>query len=147
MAKSFTAGSQVFDEIRSCWVAATPEEVIRQLWLRKMVLELGFPKELIAVEKELKSFPHLLQVSVPDRRIDIVCYGKTLEPLLLIECKAVALSPKALDQAMGYNDYVKAPYVAVANDRSIYLRHQGQDQTYELSYLPPYANLMEKINV
>src|SRR5690242_14822270 len=88
---------QHFDEVRRAWVAATPEEGVRQRVLKKMIHALGFPKELIAVEKELKELPHLAGRSVPERRIDVLCYGKeihpehSLYPLLLIECKREAI--------------------------------------------------------
>lgn len=139
---------EVFDDIRSCWVSATSEEIIRQLWLRKMVLELGYPKELIAVEKELKSFPHLFHESVPDRRLDILCYHKNeiLSPLLLIECKAIPLTSKALDQVLGYNTFIQAPVVAVVNERSIYLRYHLNSERYELSHLPSYSWFKERLD-
>lgn len=130
---------EVYDEIRSSWVAATPEEVVRQLWLKKMVSELGYPKELISVEKELKTFPHLATAAVPDRRVDIVCYDGSLKPLLLVECKAEPLSMKAMEQALGYNLYVKAPYVALVNGQEISFRYKH----YELKRLPRYLELVK----
>jgi sulfur carrier protein ThiS len=131
---------EVFDEIRSCWVAATPEEIVRQLWIKKMVQELGFPKELIAVEKELKALPHLASAPVPDRRIDVLCFTNTesLVPLLLMECKAEQILPKAIEQVMGYNLYVQAPFVAIANDREICFRYNQ----CILNRLPSYTELL-----
>lgn len=131
---------EVYDEIRGCWVAATPEEIVRQLWIKKMVHELGFPKELIAVEKELKTLPHLASASVPDRRIDLLCFShaQPLAPLLLMECKAEPILPKAIEQAMGYNLYVQAPFVAIANDREICFRYNQ----CILNRLPSYEELL-----
>lgn len=136
---------ELYDEIRSCWVSATPEEIIRQLWIKKMIGELGFPKELIAVEKELKSFPHLASSSVPDRRADLVCFGSrsSIFPLLLVECKSETLSAKAIEQALGYNMYVQAPYIAVVNDREICFRCDLSCKKHVLNYLPSYTELME----
>jgi hypothetical protein len=113
-------GDQFFDEVRRCWVAATPEESIRQKVLKKMIHALGFPKELIVVEKELKELPHLPVCDLPQRRIDILCYGKeihsehSLYPLLLIECKKDRIDEKAIDQLIGYNTHVKAYFLALA---------------------------------
>lgn len=118
---SSSSNNCYFDEIRRSWVAATPEEGIRQRILRKMVYALGFPKELIVIEKELKELPHLTAAPLPQRRIDILCYGKgihsmhPLYPLLLIECKKDALDEKAAEQLIGYNAHVKAYFIALVN--------------------------------
>jgi hypothetical protein len=135
---------ELYDEIRSCWVSATPEEIVRQLWIKKMVSELGYPKELIAVEKELKTLPHLSSELVPDRRADIICFAnkETIFPLLLMECKAEPLSQKAIEQVLGYNMYVQAPYIAVVNDREICFRYDLSCTRCVLNHLPSYAELL-----
>jgi len=133
---------QIYDEVRGKWVAATPEEIVRQTWLQKMVSLLGYPKGLIAVEKQLGS---LSDGSVcPDRRADIVCYRKDLRPLLLIECKAEDLTEKALDQALGYNDYVKADYVAVVNEHGIRFRYSLHCARCVIEHLPTYEELIKE---
>lgn len=142
---------QVFDLIRQTWVAATPEEVVRQTWIYRMIGELKFPKELLAVEKELKALPHLIEDknSLPNRRIDLLSYMKTddkLKPLLLIECKETELTQEALDQAIGYNHYVKAPYVAIVNGSGIRFRYQLSCKKCEISRLPSYLELMESLH-
>ena len=98
-----------------------PEEEIRQAWISKMVRDLGYPRHMIAVEKELSSLPHLIGQKVPKRRVDILVFAKeihpeySLFPLLMIECKAVPLVPSVARQVLGYNAFVKAPFVAIAN--------------------------------
>src|SRR5690242_1968972 len=119
----------VFDEIRSLWVKATPEELVRQRWIRRMVDELGFPKELIVVEKGIQELPHLAFRKAPERRLDILCYGKgedSLFPLLLIECKEGKLSESAINQVLGYNHFVEAPFVAVVSDNEVRLGTKEQ---------------------
>jgi hypothetical protein len=135
---------EVFDPVRQLWVAATPEEVVRQTWIQRMVTVLGFPKELMAVEKELKVLPHLIEEKnvVPSRRIDVLSFMKTNEnmmPLILIECKKGELTQKALDQVASYNYYVKAPYIAIVNQFHIRLRIKER----EISTLPSYLELLE----
>lgn len=110
---------EIFDPIRRLAVKATPEEIIRQRWIQWMIKE-GYPPSLIAVEKELSTLPHLQSVpSLPNRRLDLLAYRKEVVPLLLIECKALPLEPFMMDQLLGYNHYVKAPFVALVNDREI----------------------------
>src|SRR5690349_17670706 len=105
----------IFDEIRKKWIKATPEEKVRQKWLHHFVHSLGFPKELIAVEKDLKDLPQLVAKEVPDRRVDILCYGRRVDssffPLLLVECKEKG-GTFAKEQVIGYNAFVQAPFVA-----------------------------------
>ena len=104
---------QVFDVVRHQWVAATPEEIVRQQWIQKMIQELGYPKEYIAVEKELVATM---------RRADIIVYSRVCTPLLLIECKAEALTPADFDQVIGYNATLQAPYLALVNSQQMILR-------------------------
>lgn len=111
--------------IRKVAVAATPEEVVRQRLLFTMVHKLGFPESLIAVEKSLEQLPHIKKA--PLRRVDLLCFADgihpayPLYPLLLVECKAVKLTDKVLSQICGYNYYVKAPFVAAANQEEVRL--------------------------
>jgi hypothetical protein len=107
--------------IRQEWVQATPEERVRQKLLQKMLDEWGYPHSLLLVEKSLSQLPHIKQAQkVPNRRMDIVAYGKNskneLVPLLLIECKATSRAPTgaAIRQLLGYNYYIGAPFVGMA---------------------------------
>lgn len=113
-----------FDPFRKKWVKNRPEEHIRVSLLHKMVNELSYPLSLIAIEIELKTLPHLSSSDkkcIPKRRIDIVVFDKDIHPqyplfpLFLIECKAVDLTDDFKSQVIGYNDIVKAPYIALAN--------------------------------
>ncbi|MFT4554516.1 MAG: hypothetical protein ACI9S8_003168 [Chlamydiales bacterium] len=114
---------KVFDVIRKEWVAATPEEIIRQKLIHHMIEELGYPQHFIAVEKALRELPHLqlYGTQVPDRRVDLICFAKDitskhpLYPLIVVECKAVNITKKVLSQVEGYNHFLKACFVAVAN--------------------------------
>ena len=118
-----------------------------------MTGSLGYPANLIAVEKGLKQMPHLQTNpnQLPDRRADIVCYGKNIHPqfnlypLLLIECKAVKLTPKVINQVSGYNHFLSAYFIAVANQKEIETGwFDSKKGSYQfVSYLPSYQQLME----
>jgi hypothetical protein len=141
----------VYDQVRLCWVKATPEELVRQQWLRWMIDRLQYPKELLVVEKEIKELPHLSVSVVPDRRVDILCYGRgihpshALYPLLMIECKEGRLTEKAIDQVIGYNAHVKAFFVAVVNLEEVRIGFFDVNQKkYEFnSVLPSFKELMQ----
>ena len=116
-------GEQLHCLLRKTWVAATKEELVRQKILYNLIHLLDFLPSCIAVEKELSKMPHLALENqhLPLRRADILCYGKdihpehSLYPLLLIECKAVKLNSKVINQACGYNHFLRAYFVCVAN--------------------------------
>jgi hypothetical protein len=141
----------VFDEVRQSWVSATPEEKVRQRWLKHMIHRLGYPKELLAVEKDIQELPHLSNIDVPDRRVDILCYGKeihpafSLYPLLLIECKEGQLKEGAVNQVIGYNHHIKAYFIAVVSMDEVRLGYFDQlKKTYVFcSVLPSYKELMQ----
>lgn len=131
----------VFDPYREIWVAATPEEIVRQKLLHVMTQNLGYPKHLIAVEKQLSEIPHLTNGTPPNRRADILCFQETegeLKPLLLIECKEMRPNKEAKRQVLGYNHFVGAPFVAVAGPGYAALVYPQ-----EIPFLPPYSRLQE----
>lgn len=114
----------IFDPYRGRWVVETPEEIVRQSCLKLMVEELGYPSGLIAVEKTLKEL--LNSASPPLRRADILAFSPLGEPLLLIECKAVPLTLAMQRQVRGYNFYIKAPFIALVNDKeALFSKHGG----------------------
>ncbi|MEM8629100.1 MAG: type I restriction enzyme HsdR N-terminal domain-containing protein [Chlamydiota bacterium] len=138
-----TSPKKLYDPIREFWVAATPEEVVRQRCLQKM-LQLGYPKRWIVVEASLH--PSLGEQSLAiGRRVDILALylkGSSLAPLLLIECKAsTSCSPAALQQVMGYNS-IGAPFLALAGSEYFSLRWKEQTGEKELFYLPKYQELV-----
>jgi len=115
--------------IRNRAVASQPEEIVRQQILGKMVHELGFPKGLIAVEKQ-----------VGTRRFDIVVYTQSMDPLLLVECKAGELTG-AQNQAFGYNETIKAPFICLAGSKEIRTMWVVSGRIESVPFLPTYREL------
>ena len=106
----YNGKEQIFCEWRHRWVRLTPEEWIRQQLLHRMVNEGGYPASLIAVEQAIT-------VGDVRKRCDAVVYDNTMQPLMLIECKAetVPLTQKTLDQAITYNRKLNVPYLLLCN--------------------------------
>lgn len=141
--------------VRRKVVKETPEERVRQRVVELMIHKLDYPLPYIAVEKELGQLPHITlpRSKLPKRRFDIIAFAKDIHPkhslcpLLLIECKAVALTPRVANQVVGYNDYVQAPFVAVANEERIltgsYDKEAGIFRFAE--GLPSYPQLLEAL--
>ena len=106
----YNGKEQIFCEWRHRWVRLTPEEWIRQQLLHRMVNEGAYPASLIAVEQAIT-------VGDVRKRCDAVVYDNTMQPLMLIECKAetVPLTQKTLDQAITYNRKLNVPYLLLCN--------------------------------
>lgn len=145
---------ELFDPIRKIWVPALPEEVVRQNLLLRLIEELKFPKNLIAVEKEIAAMPHILSAHIEnDRRADIICYAKnihpghTLYPLLLIECKAEKISEKVLQQALGYNQFVQAFFVCIASKESVrtFWHDKKKKEYVSCEFIPKYQELLDAV--
>lgn len=111
-------------------MVATPEEQVRQNLLRIMVEELGYPKGLISVERKIAF-----------RRYDIVCYSTAMKPLLLIECKAEDPDEGAIDQALGYNFWLQAPFIGLAGPRKILTLWKEEEKWGSVPFLPRYEEL------
>lgn len=118
---------------------ALPEERVRQGILTHLLNVLGYPLEGIAVERQLSELPYLRRPHPPNRRIDILCFDvKTLSPLLLIECKGVALKERMTLQLMGYNEYIGAELICLANEREYLLKRWDGSP---LTAIPSYESL------
>ena len=100
----------VFDAVRRKWLAAGPEELVRQLLVHYLLLYKGYGKGRIGIEKGLK-------INDLERRCDVVIYDADLQPFLLIECKApkVTLDDAVFRQIAQYNMPLQVPYLAVTN--------------------------------
>jgi hypothetical protein len=101
---------QIFDIVRKRFVALTPEEWVRQNFIRYLIDYLRYPASLLAVERMVK-------VNGLTQRADVVVYNREGKPWLVIECKAstVKLSQDTFLQAARYNQDLKLPYFVLTN--------------------------------
>jgi len=137
---------EIFDPIRQKWILATPEEIVRQKCISYLVENCSFPLEVISVEKKLSELPSLCErkKSLPERRLDVLCFGPELAfPLLLIECKAIALQDKMLSQVWGYNAFIGAPFVALVNDKEIRMGWEENGESRYRDFIPTYQELIK----
>lgn len=127
--------AQLFDPVRKKWITETPEELVRQcliLWLNQFH---AIPFNRMAVEKQI-------QVFSLTKRFDLVIYGKSALPFILIECKSpqMSLQQKMFDQAAVYNMKLQAPYLGICNGLDFKFCHIDFEQKiYQfISELPTY---------
>lgn len=129
--------------IRKRPIVFTPEEKVRQALLHLMIHSLGYPAALIGVELNLACLPNSPQRKCPQRRADIIVFTNDIKPLILIECKATPLTQISIRQVVGYNLFVQAPYLALANQKEI---KTGKFQNGEWTFkdgLIRYENLID----
>ena len=101
---------KIFDFIRKKYVALTPEEWVRQNFLKYLVEVKNYPPSLILLEQHLNVFK-------TQKRCDAVVYDKKGAPLMIIEFKApeVAITQKVFDQIARYNIPLNVIYLIVSN--------------------------------
>ena len=117
-----------------------------------MIERFSYPKNLIAVEKDIQKLPHVIFQKDRSliRRADIICFGDGIHtdyelfPLLIIECKAGPITDKARMQLIGYNLIVKAPFVALANKKDVETGwYDPESKKYKfVPFLPKYQDLI-----
>jgi len=100
----------VFDGLRKKYVALTPEEEVRQLFIQYLINEKKYPSGLLAAEYSLK-------VNNRKKRADIVAFSNMGHPLLIVECKApsIKITQKVFDQIAQYNLSLRVDYLIVTN--------------------------------
>ena len=136
----------IFCPFRRKYVAATPEEHVRQTFLHALVEQFGYPQSLIGVE-----VPIAVGAGV-DKRCDAVVYSRSLQPLMLIEFKApeVVITQTTRDQAAVYNTTVHAPYLILANGKQTVVARidkqsadgEQTEQIQFLNHIPSWNQLL-----
>lgn len=109
-----------------------PEERVRLRLIDYLIYEAGWPKSRIGLEV-------LAERGNEDQkgRVDVLCYDRKFNPVLLIECKAesVNLSLDTMIQAGSYNRSVDSEYVMVTNGVKDYI-YKTTDPETEVDELP-----------
>jgi type I site-specific restriction endonuclease len=136
--KSEGGRNLIFDEIRRRYVALTPEEWVRQNFIRYLIGEKAYPAALIALEKHFK-------YNRMQKRSDILVYNRGGLPVLMVECKApeVKVNQAVFNQIALYNLKFNVPYLIVTNGINHYCCRYKKDQgRYEfLEDIPEYSLL------
>lgn len=100
----------IFDAVRKKYVVLTPEEWVRQHVIHFLITAHQVPISLIGVEKGIT-------IMGRSRRADVVVFGRTGLPSLLVECKAptVSINPTTFTQAAVYTYGFGLDYMMITN--------------------------------
>ena len=132
----------IFDPIRGEYLVATPEERVRQQFVRLLIDSYGYPSVLMANE-------FTIRLGKLSRRCDTVVFDKSLRPLVIVEYKAphIPLNQKVVEQVFRYNSVLQVPYIFITNGRqmAIYRVGYGGCRTESLPEIPQYSQLQNPI--
>lgn len=128
----------VLDILRWKYIALTPEEWVRQSFIRFVVEKKNYPQALLANEISLSLGNKKL-------RADSVLYDKMLKPRMIIEYKApkISITQRVFDQIFSYNILLSVPYIIVTNGIEIYVckLNEKEKRYMFLDDIPSYEEL------
>lgn len=130
--------TRVFDPLRRKYVALTPEEYVRQLFVNHLVADLHYPKSVTANEVRI-------DLNNTIKRCDTIVYGTGRQPLMIVEYKApnVRITQDVFDQIVRYNMVLRAKYLVVSNGLNHYVCMMDyHNSTYHfIPQIPDYRDI------
>lgn len=125
----------IFDEVRKIWLKLTPEEWVRQNFVRYLMTVLHYPAALVALEKKIR-------LGELNKRFDVLIYDRHHQPWMMVECKALSipLSEAVLHQVLRYNIAVPVRYLVITNGTNCYAFHKRDQQLVPLAELPGFES-------
>ena len=124
--KSSENKTLIFDNLRKKYLVLTPEEWVRQHFVRFLINEKKYPTSLIALEKQLT-------INNRKKRTDILIFNKDGNPDIIVECKApsIKITQDTFDQIARYNLKLKANFLIVTNGlEHFYCKMDFEKETY-----------------
>ncbi|MBO7640643.1 MAG: type I restriction enzyme HsdR N-terminal domain-containing protein [Bacteroidales bacterium] len=137
----------IWDPLRKKNVALTPEEGVRQWFIKVLHEQVGIPLHMMASEVGFKfgsDVGGLEGVKRKEYRADIVVYDRAARPLMIAECKRpeVELSDAVLQQALRYNRVLDVRYLALTNGtRTLLLKREGETFVF-LDQVPTWEEMI-----
>jgi len=133
--------SVIFDEFRRKWIILTPEEWVRQHFLKFLAQEKQYPRSLMSVEKKVL-------INGLSQRFDLLVHDRKGNPLLVAEFKApdINIDQSVFDQALRYNSSLKAPYFLISNGM-VHFVCKVDFENHKTSYLNMIPGYKELVNL
>lgn len=132
-----TKGNKVFSVVRKSWIILTPEEKVRQDYLRILVNEYGYSIDQIAEEIDVTGR------GSAQARADFVIWKKVSDkqdnnnPLIIVECKAdnVTIKPADYGQGDSYARLSNASFFVTHNSRQLFSRSPAKSMYNTRSWM------------
>lgn len=130
--------TQIYDVLRRCHVALTPEEWVRQHFVHYLIDNKNYPAALMGNEVAIT-------LNGTKRRCDTVVYDRALCPRMIIEYKAptVKITKEVFAQISRYNLILKVDYLIVSNGLQHYcckMDYKNNTFTF-LNDIPDYSGI------
>ena len=131
---------RIFDSVRKKWIVLTPEEWVRQNFINYLIIDKGYPRSLIKIEKTIQSFNKT-------KRCDAVIYSNEVKPLVIVECKKIEtkISKKTFEQIAIYNSSILAEYLIITNGLDHFcIKFNFENNSHEfLNEIPTYKEILK----
>ena len=124
--KSSENKTLIFDKLRKRYFVLTPEEWVRQHFIKFLIDKKKYPTSLIAIEKQLT-------INNRKKRTDILVFNGDGNHHIIVECKApsIKITQDTFDQIARYNLKLKAEYLIVTNGlEHFYCKMDFENETY-----------------
>ncbi len=131
---------QIWDPLRKKMVALTPEEKVRQWFIGVLMNHFKVPGHMMMSEVSMK-------FGQKDLRADILVYSRTLQPLLVVECKRedVDMTSEVLNQALRYNLVLGVRFLAITNGRRTFCFKREEESFRQIPALPDWQAMLESV--
>ncbi len=116
----------IFDSLRKKYLVLTPEEWVRQHFVKYLIDHKKYPTTLIALEKQLV-------INNRKKRTDILIFDANGKHDIIVECKApsIKITQDTFDQIARYNLKLRANYLIVTNGlEHFYCKMDFDNETY-----------------
>jgi type I site-specific restriction endonuclease len=125
-----------YDPLRRKWVAATPEERVRQWFIGQLSGAGQVPTWLMMSEVSMK-------FGQKSWRADIVVYDSQGRPLAVVECKRpdVTIDGAVAEQALRYTAVQNVRYIFLTNGTSTYVYRRADDGFEPMKHFPNYLEM------
>ena len=137
--KSINGAIYVFDIIRKKYILLTPEEKVRQIFLRFLIYNKKIPLSRIRSEFQLNW-------NGLRRRCDIVVFDNDIQPIMIVECKKEKqkITESTMDQLARYNLKLKVKYLVATNlITTHYFKLNATETSFDkIDQLPTYIDLV-----
>ena len=123
----------IWDPLRKKDVALTPEERVRQWCIQVLARQYKVPMHMMMSEASLK-------LGGKSYRADIIAYDRSLQPVLVVECKRpeVEITAEVLDQAICYNMVLDVKFILITNGMRTYIMKKENERFVQVQTLPEY---------
>lgn len=129
----------IFDPQRKKYVKLTPEEWVRQHFIRFLIEEKNFPAGLIAIESQIT-------LNGMKKRCDAIVYDRLMHPRIIIEFKSpfVAISQETFDQISVYNCKLHVGMFILSNGfQHFFCKINSTKSAYEVAQEIPDFNFLQ----